>query len=104
MIFTPRYSIVKLLKTRDKEKNLNSIQRKGENIIIRKGIYPNLSSETMQVMKQWVFYLKKERKEVNLKFYIQQKYPFKMEAKIETFSDKQSCKNLLPADLQYQKC
>ena len=94
---TPRYILIKLTKTKHKEKILKAAREKQQ--VTYKGnpicLTADLSAETLQVRKEWHNILKVlKRKNLQQRLLYPAKISFKIDGEIKSFSDKQKLTEL----------
>ena len=105
----PRHSLIKLTKTKHKERILKAAREKQQ--VTYKGnpihLTADLSAETVQARREWqdIFkVLKGKKKNLQPRLLYLAKISFKIDGEIKSFSDKQKLKNSVPPNQLYNKC
>ena len=104
-----RHILIKLTKTKHKERILKAAREKQQ--VTYKGnpihLTADLSAETVQARREWqdIFkVLKGKKKNLQPRLLYLAKISFKIDGEIKSFSDKQKLKNSVPPNQLYNKC
>ena len=104
---TPRHILIKLTKTKHKERILKAAREKQQ--VTYKGnpihLTADLSAETLQARREWqdIFKVQKEKNLQPRLLYLA-RISFKIDGEIKSFSDKQKLENSVPPNQLYNKC
>ena len=104
---TPRHILIKLTKTKHKERILKAARKKQH--MTYKGnpicLPADLSAETLQARREWqdIFKVLKGKNLQPRLLYLA-RISFKIDGEIKSFSDKQKLENSVPPNQLYNKC
>ena len=99
---TPRHTLIKLTKTKHKERILKASRKKQQVTYKGNRIYLTVSAETLQVRREWHYIYSTERETSTTKITVPSKISFKIYGEIQSFSDKQKIREFTTtkSDLQ----
>ena len=103
----PRHTVIKLVKTKDKEKLFKAAREKRQ--ITYKGtpirLTADFSAETLQARREWQDILKVMKgKNLQPRLLYPARISFRFDRQIKTFTDRKSQENSAPPNQLYNKC